>query len=567
MFESFEWRSAFASADLSVYDPAFGMFGWGQPAQRASGVELPLRARAWVVEHAPTRRRAAYVCCDLLCVTESIRGAVVQALCDEALGISEHDLMLTATHTHSGPSGYSSYLFYALGAPGVAFGVHDSIVRAIVAAIRSAVAALEPARLWVHRGWVPASEPVAFNRSVDAFNRNLDVSPCARERRDEAVDRSMTVLRVDSVAGRPLGLLSWFAVHGTSVHSEFRRLHGDNKGEAAQQVERWASDGGQRGFVAIFAQAAAGDVTPNYRWSAARRCMVGRYADDLESAAFNGAIQARYARLLWADARAEGRELVDGLDGAIWYRDVIGLEASPRFATEAGAKTVSPELGLTFVGGTAEGVGPLGPVRSWLPSLAAARSRVVLRARERLSPRGNKIVVCELGVGASNRALGLRPEVAMAPLLEPRIATAFRRALERPDFRDATWVPCRLPVQQLRVGALVIGALPNEPTTAAGRRMRSAIRDVWARRGVEHVVINGYANAYCGYAATPEEYDLQRYEGASTLFGRYTVPVFCTVLRAQAESMVAGDAASKRGAMPSTPSLDAYRFFAGHRSS
>jgi neutral ceramidase len=39
-------------------------------------------------------------------------------------------------------------------------------------------------------------------------------------------------------------------------------------------------------------------------------------------------------------------------------------------------------------------------------------------------------------------------------------------------------------------------------------------------------VICGYANAYSGYVTTPEEYDLQHYEGASTLYGPHTLAAY-----------------------------------------
>lgn len=41
-----------------------------------------------------------------------------------------------------------------------------------------------------------------------------------------------------------------------------------------------------------------------------------------------------------------------------------------------------------------------------------------------------------------------------------------------------------------------------------------------------HVVITGLANTYCDYVTTPEEYSVQRYEGASTIYGPYTLPGF-----------------------------------------
>ena len=43
-------------------------------------------------------------------------------------------------------------------------------------------------------------------------------------------------------AGRPLGLISWFGVHGTSIHRENLLLHPDNKGMASAWFERFATE-------------------------------------------------------------------------------------------------------------------------------------------------------------------------------------------------------------------------------------------------------------------------------------------------------------------------------------
>jgi len=40
------------------------------------------------------------------------------------------------------------------------------------------------------------------------------------------------------------------------------------------------------------------------------------------------------------------------------------------------------------------------------------------------------------------------------------------------------------------------------------------------------VVISALANTYIDYVTTPEEYNVQRYEGASTIYGPYTLPAF-----------------------------------------
>jgi neutral ceramidase len=76
----------------------------------------------------------------------------------------------------------------------------------------------------------------------------------------------------------------------------------------------------------------------------------------------------------------------------------------------------------------------------------------------------------------------------------------------------------------LRVGQLVMLIMPGELTTMSGRRIRNAIRAELISQGVigqgAYVVVAGPANTYAHYVATAEEYSVQRYEGASTIFGQ-----------------------------------------------
>lgn len=83
------------------------------------------------------------------------------------------------------------------------------------------------------------------------------------------------------------------------------------------------------------------------------------------------------------------------------------------------------------------------------------------------------------------------------------------------------WTPNIVDVQMLRVGQLVVIISPSEATTMSGRRWRDAVAQQ-ATSFVSNpvVVLGGPANSYSHYLATPEEYDVQRYEGASTLYGR-----------------------------------------------
>ena len=184
-------RAGFGRASLTVFEPGMCMFGWGHPDNVCEGVTTELYARAMAIEDVANGRRFVYVCCDLGMISESLRQAVVQRVCAPGSALTEHDLMLTATHTHSGPSGFSTYFFYALSSPGVLRRIHDALADGIAAAVRAALASLRPARAWVTAGWIPASEALSFNRSIEAYNRNEDATPVSWERRDEAVDRTM----------------------------------------------------------------------------------------------------------------------------------------------------------------------------------------------------------------------------------------------------------------------------------------------------------------------------------------------------------------------------------------
>lgn len=558
-------RAGLSRVDITAFDPQMCLFGWGHPDNRPTHVHKPLYARALALEEAASGRRLVYVCCDLGMISESMRAHVLPQVAD--LGLGEAEVMLTATHTHSGPSGFSTYLYYGLSGPGFSRSVHDRLVAGVVAAIRQAVAALQPAALRVRTGELPISEGVAFNRAVRSYNRNPDVAKVGRGDRAAAVDRQMTVLRVDATSGQPLGLLSWFGVHCTTVHRDCKVIHPDHKGEAATFLEERARDAGRPGYVAIFAQTAAGDVTPNQRWDEARGFTTGPTTDDLESAALLGRQQAEFADALSEAARREPALGAPRLAGAIRYVDFFRAPVDPRFAGGTpGLRSTKPILGWAYTAGTLEGPGPFQPVHH-LTTLFSRLSRplawaaVPVRADAQrsdghsaadsdgreddgrtLTPHdvamhGRKFPFIALYAGRQNRLCGvLRADSPLIGLVKNPYVNYFRRAVAQSDAAENPWVPRYLPVQILMVGPLAIAALPMEPTVQSGRRIADAVAaELGLSRG--QVVVNGYANAYAGYVATPEEYAAQRYEGSATLFGQWSLPAFCTAFASLAAAL------------------------------
>ncbi len=118
------------------------------------------------------------------------------------------------------------------------------------------------------------------------------------------------------------------------------------------------------------------------------------------------------------------------------------------------------------------------------------------------------------------------------------------------------WTPNIVDVQSLRVGQLVIIISPSEATTMAGRRWKAAVREAASSSFLGQtepiVVLGGPANSYAHYVATPEEYGIQRYEGASTLFGQWELAAYIN-LTVSNLGYLAPDAAAPPPAGPSPP--------------
>lgn len=89
------------------------------------------------------------------------------------------------------------------------------------------------------------------------------------------------------------------------------------------------------------------------------------------------------------------------------------------------------------------------------------------------------------------------------------------------------WQPTILPFQMLRVGNVLMAGVPSELTTMSGRRLKNFIRKEASQVVSDtKVVIAGLSNAYSSYVTTFEEYQVQRYEGASTIYGPHTLEAY-----------------------------------------
>ncbi len=544
----------FARQDITAYEPGIAMLGWGMLYNRVDGVAEPLYARAMVLRDPSDGSMLAYVCADLLLMSVGVRQGVMDRLARDypELGLTPATVMLTATHTHSAPAGYSHHFWVNLAGPGYSDVVYKAIVDGILAAIAAAARDMRPGGLSFHQGTLPTSAGIAFNRSWFAYNRNEGVDKVDYDSRAEAVDATFSVLRFDPSDGSRSAMVCWFPLHGTCVHSENRLIHPDHKGLAAE-----AFSSGPGAPFGIFAQEATGDVSPNHRHDRRRGKVVGRLEDDHENAAWVASVEAEFARQVFDATPGAGLPLTGPLGAALEHVDFSCAAIDPRFAERPSPPptTGSATIGVSMARGTAEGPGPLGPV-PWvtgsLNALASATDRLLAAlVPGRVRTHDNKFPLIDVGRGLEGgRLLGAVP-LRWVPALDPVLRFA-RLVIEQGALAGQPWFPQVMPLQLFRVGQIVIAASPFEITTVAARRLRRTLLDALAEEGVRHVVVNPYANAYGGYLTTYEEYRVQHYEAGYTVFGPFQLAAVRGIFHELASRLSAAPAEPTRP-LPEVP--------------
>lgn len=531
------YRAGWAKREIQLIPRGYAMHGFAAWRNRAWGQHSPLWARALCLVDA--QGGALYFCClDLGYVTHAMRHGIIQRLRKRWGDDFDADrLVLTCTHTHSGPGGCTHDALYNFVTPGFVPEHVEAIVSAASQALLQALTRLEPTKLSLCGGRFDDEVPVAWNRSLAAYNRNPDVTRRTSAQTHLALDRGMQVLALRR-AGKTQALLSLFGVHATCVGNRQTQYDGDNKGYAAAQAERALQVRGVENPLAIFAQATAGDVSPYYhgpgdkgRRAAIRGDVEYAYAEK------NARYQSDLALSLLEVGNAQ--PVAGAIDAIFSYVDFTDIRVDPAYADGVtDATTSDPCHGVSFFTGTPIDGPGMSPALG-LGAKALARALKQRRMRrlkhypeserdylQRLyRAQGPKDILMEDG---RKRVLGQKlAEVALPSIADPLLAEMKRQA--RSGALDhSAMVPTVLPLQIIALGPLALVCCPGEFTTTAGRRLLDSVRQKLAGRGIERVLICTYCNDYMGYVTTFEEYQQQAYEGGHTIYGQWTLAAFQT---------------------------------------
>jgi neutral ceramidase len=496
-----------------------GLNGYANLSQVGTGLRQRIYSRAFIIaDPNDVSSTFIYIVLDAHSGDTAVRHGILQGLA--ALGgdyarYGEHNLALTGTHAHSGPGAWMNYLLPQIPTKGFDKESYQAIVNGALLSIQRAHESLTPGRLSLGTVDIPDGNT---NRSPYAYLANP-----AEERAHYQydTDKTLTLLRFDRASdNKTTAILTFFSVHGTALYENNTLTAGDNKGVAEYLFERSVGNDTRfaENFVAGFSQSSVGDTSPN---------VLGAYCEDtglpcrFEDSTCNnqtelcrgrgpyfsendagskscfeiGRRQYAAAKQLYDQMDSNGTQIVGSSSVASFhvYQDMTNYTFPSPFNSSI-LRTCYAALGFSFAAGTTDGPGEFdftqngtGPAES-NPLWYVARAFVHQPSPEQQACQAPKNILLDAGAVSLPYA----------------------------------WAPNIVDIQVLRAGQMMILVSASEVTTMSGRRWKAAIAN--ASTSVLSitdplVVLGSPANTYAHYMTTEEEYSVQRYEGASTLYG------------------------------------------------
>jgi hypothetical protein len=326
--------------------------GWGaQKHEQAEGIDMDL----WVTALALSDRVTTVVLLDYdIQILTNQRADQLRAAVSKTTGLPVQNIRASATHTHSGPVPYKSWIEKGYEMVGPWF---DNLARWSAEAATEALADMKPVQLRTGRGQCH----INTNRRAitPSGERFLGVNP------DGPCDHEVLVARLDTLENQPVATLVNYACHPTIMGPPNRLITPDYPGAMKRVVEQ--AVGGR----CLFLQGSAGDQGP----------LQGFQGDTAVYRNFGAVLGHETAKVALG---------MDAIPSKVMFREIIPSGAplgsyEPEF-------TMVPTLPLRV----AEKEIPV-PLREGLPELKAATEKLTFWKGKLKSAReaGNEAAITE----------------------------------------------------------------------------------------------------------------------------------------------------------------------------
>ena len=307
-----EWKVGLAAIDITPTEPV-PMAGYAARRAPFEGVAQPLFAKALALEDR-SGTRALLITADILGFTRSRSESICNQLM-ESDGITRSQVLLNASHTHSGPLVAGSMLTSVPeSSQRKLLKYSETLDSKIVAAAQKALRDMRPARL----SWGRGVAKFVMNRR-EPTERGVILGTNA----SGLADRTVPVLRVDAPDGSPRAVVFGASSHCTTLTGGNMLISGDYAGFAQEFVEAR-----RPGVQAMFLTGCAGDANPHPRGTLdlARRhgselaAEVSRVLESGDLAGINGPLRTAFQEVE-LPLEALARERIEAMhEGAPSYR-------------------------------------------------------------------------------------------------------------------------------------------------------------------------------------------------------------------------------------------------------
>ncbi|SEB41666.1 Por secretion system C-terminal sorting domain-containing protein [Tenacibaculum sp. MAR_2009_124] len=573
----------YGKTDITYLQPNLGFFGYGTYSHRLSEcaspseIESRLYSRTVNIMDPNTTKEALIVHVDLGGISDALRKGVIQKMRSVSPDFDQAAIIFSASHTHHAPSGFSEYpLYMASNAPGLQTSFLNFLVEQIFQSIIMAQNNRTESTIEMKEGRFSDNIPIAFNRSLKAYNRNPDKERSFhRNETNLAINREMPLMNFKDSQGNHKGFINWFGVHPIEIKPDTKKINGASKGYAAT----FAEENMPEGTIAIFAQSGAGDVMTSdmhnkETYTAQMSQIIGdsEYNPKLTSvphSKWNGNQQALKA----LDIQKNHPTLLQisgNIDYELIYIDMPNVTVFSEFSNgDSQAKIGQPAMGLPALAGddlcgrnqfeydynpefslTSGAVG-FGYFLRWVVetfSQAPSSQEIAYRNEQEKAHSPKKRIVDHY----SKKFLDMDIVTTRNPEDLHCLYKLFRELIINQDLilkqtfisgeqgalEEHTLVPTILPIQIIIIGNIAIAGIPGEITTIAHNRLKNTIQEVLAQRGIDKVLVTSYANEFIGYTTTYDEYLFQDYEGGHTIFGKHQLGAFQTEFKKLATEML-----------------------------
>jgi hypothetical protein len=434
-----EPRVLLAGVARAVITPPVGIRMVGYTVQEGCSrdVERDLTATILVLSDGPTSIVIAAL--DVLFVPMPYADRF-RAVIGQRLSIPAENVLLNGSHTHLGPM-FPGWQYEESPQRELQAGYAAHLQTVLVGVATAAWEKRQPARLGSARG----AAPLGINRRERMPDRGIIIG----ENPDGPIDRTVDVLRIDDLAGRPLAVVMSAACHTVVLGPKTLSLSPDFIGPARDLVESAV------GAPSLFLQGATGNINP--------ACGIGSGgAEQWDDARRLGLMLGGETLKVWAQIRTHNRRGPRRIVRSVAAISTWDYEPTPE-ETVTSFSVAHRRLTL-----------PLEP----LPDLATAEADLARTRAARDQAFG----------GASQGARHVAQRMFAWAEQRHRLVSA---GINTPTRTIELWA--------MRINDLGIAAVSAEPLAELGLEVKR-------RSPLAHTLFLGYSNGCIGYIPPPEAF-------------------------------------------------------------